>query len=66
MSRRILAVIAGFLLALPMFGAPSAFASDPGGPSAAQLDATNNSSADGTRLQIWDCAGSTNQKWTVA
>ena len=37
MRRRLLAVIAGFLLALPMFAAPSALAADPGGPSASQL-----------------------------
>jgi hypothetical protein len=27
------------------------------------LDATGPSSADGTRLQIWDCAASSNQVW---
>ncbi|MEH0829770.1 RICIN domain-containing protein, partial [Micromonospora sp. CPCC 205714] len=27
------------------------------------LDATGPSSADGTRLQIWDCTGAANQKW---
>jgi hypothetical protein len=37
MRRRILVVLAGLLLALPMFGATPAMASDPGGPSAAQL-----------------------------
>ena len=30
------------------------------------LDATGPSSADGTRLQIWDCTGAANQQWTVA
>jgi chitinase len=29
------------------------------------LDATGPSSANGTRLQIWDCAGGTNQQWTL-
>ncbi|MFD7751907.1 RICIN domain-containing protein, partial [Streptomyces sp. NPDC059757] len=29
------------------------------------MDATGNSSANGTRLQIWTCAGTANQKWTV-
>ena len=29
------------------------------------LDATGNSSADGTPLQIWTCAGSANQQWTL-
>jgi hypothetical protein len=29
------------------------------------LDAKGNSSADGTRLQIWTCTGGANQKWTV-
>jgi len=29
------------------------------------LDATGNSSADGTRLQIWSCSGGANQKWTL-
>ena len=29
------------------------------------LDATGPSSADGTRLQIWTCAGSANQSWTL-
>jgi hypothetical protein len=29
------------------------------------LDATNQSSADGTPLQIWTCAGSANQQWTL-
>ena len=29
------------------------------------LDATGPSSADGTRLQIWDCFGGTNQQWTL-
>ena len=29
------------------------------------LDATGNSSANGTRLQIWTCAGTANQKWTT-
>jgi len=26
---------------------------------------TGNSSANGTRLQIWSCTGTANQKWTV-
>ncbi len=30
------------------------------------LDATGNSSADLTRLQIWTCGGTANQKWTLA
>lgn len=29
------------------------------------LDATGPSSADGTPLQIWDCTGGTNQRWTL-
>jgi Ricin-type beta-trefoil lectin domain-like len=29
------------------------------------LDATGNSLADGTRLQIWDCAGGANQHWAL-
>jgi Ricin-type beta-trefoil lectin domain-like len=29
------------------------------------LDATGNSSANGTRLRIWTCTGAANQKWTV-
>ena len=29
------------------------------------LDATGPSSASGTRLQIWDCTGTSKQKWTV-
>jgi hypothetical protein len=29
------------------------------------LDVTGNSSANGTRLQIWTCSGGANQKWTV-
>jgi hypothetical protein len=29
------------------------------------LDATGPSSADGTPLQIWDCAGSANQQWQL-
>jgi Ricin-type beta-trefoil lectin domain len=29
------------------------------------LDATGNSSANGTRLQIWDCTGGANQTWTL-
>ena len=29
------------------------------------MDATGNSSANGTRLQIWTCSGTANQKWTV-
>jgi hypothetical protein len=30
------------------------------------LDAQNNSSANGTRLQLWTCGGTANQKWSVA
>jgi len=29
------------------------------------LDVTDNNSANGTRLQIWECGGGANQKWTV-
>ena len=29
------------------------------------LDATGPSSANGTRLQIWDCSGAANQQWTT-
>ncbi|HBF85847.1 MAG TPA: glucosylceramidase [Streptomyces sp.] len=29
------------------------------------LDAADNSSADGTPVQIWDCTGAANQRWTV-
>ena len=29
------------------------------------LDATGPSSADGTPLQIWDCTGGANQRWTI-
>jgi chitinase len=29
------------------------------------LDATGQSSADGTRLQIWDCFGGSNQVWRL-
>ena len=29
------------------------------------LDVRGNSSADGTRLQIWTCSGGANQKWTL-
>ncbi|CAL9473781.1 hypothetical protein SUDANB95_02878 [Actinosynnema sp. ALI-1.44] len=29
------------------------------------LDATGPSSADGTRLQVWDCFGGTNQVWRL-
>jgi hypothetical protein len=29
------------------------------------VDASGNSSANGTRLQIWSCTGAANQKWTV-
>lgn len=29
------------------------------------LDATGPSSANGTRLQIWDCTGAANQQWTL-
>jgi hypothetical protein len=37
MRKRLLAIVTGFLLALPLFGAPPALAADPGGPSASQL-----------------------------
>ncbi|MET9591652.1 ricin-type beta-trefoil lectin domain protein [Streptomyces sp. NPDC006516] len=29
------------------------------------LDATGNTAADGTPVQIWDCTGAGNQRWTV-
>lgn len=29
------------------------------------LDATDHSAADGTPVQIWDCTGAANQRWTV-
>jgi glucosylceramidase len=29
------------------------------------LDATDNTAADGTPVQIWDCTGADNQRWTV-
>jgi hypothetical protein len=29
------------------------------------LDVTGNTSANGTRLQIWTCYGGTNQQWTL-
>lgn len=29
------------------------------------LDVTGQSSADGTRLQVWDCTGNANQRWTL-
>ncbi|MEV0757599.1 RICIN domain-containing protein [Streptosporangium sp. NPDC050280] len=29
------------------------------------MDATGQSSANGTRLQIWTCGGTANQKWNV-
>jgi chitinase len=29
------------------------------------LDVTNNASADGTQLQIWSCADTANQQWTI-
>jgi chitinase len=29
------------------------------------LDVTGNTSANSTRLQIWTCAGGTNQQWTL-
>lgn len=38
----------------------------PGQPQSGQcIDATGPSSADATRLQIWDSAGSANQKWAL-
>ncbi|MEV4377268.1 RICIN domain-containing protein [Streptosporangium sp. NPDC049644] len=39
-----------------------------GGSSATsrRVDVTGNTSADGTRLQLWDCAGGANQKWTIS
>ncbi|MEU2166026.1 MULTISPECIES: RICIN domain-containing protein [unclassified Streptomyces] len=38
----------------------------PGQPQSGRcLDATGPSSADATRLQIWDSAGSANQKWAL-
>ncbi len=30
------------------------------------LDVTGNSTADGAKLQLWDCTGGANQKWTVS
>ncbi|WP_084721776.1 RICIN domain-containing protein [Rhodococcus marinonascens] len=27
------------------------------------LDVTDSESANGTRLQLWDCTGGTNQQW---
>ncbi|MFF2727145.1 lectin [Streptomyces sp. NPDC058008] len=30
------------------------------------LDATGNSGSDGTPVQIWDCTGAANQRWTVS
>ncbi|MDQ0793824.1 ricin-type beta-trefoil lectin domain protein [Streptomyces sp. B1I3] len=30
------------------------------------LDATGNTGADGTPVQLWDCTGAANQRWTVA
>ncbi|MFI8002662.1 ricin-type beta-trefoil lectin domain protein [Streptomyces sp. NPDC086010] len=30
------------------------------------LDATGNTGVDGTPVQIWDCTGAANQKWTVS
>lgn len=35
------------------------------GPAGKCVDVAGNNSADGTRLQIWTCAGGANQKWTV-
>ncbi|MEU8383846.1 RICIN domain-containing protein [Streptosporangium sp. NPDC048865] len=29
------------------------------------MDATGQSSANGTRLQIWTCTGTANQKWNA-
>jgi hypothetical protein len=29
------------------------------------LDVTGNGTADGSTVQLWDCAGGPNQKWTV-
>jgi ricin-type beta-trefoil lectin protein len=29
------------------------------------LDADNNGTTNGTKVIIWDCAGGTNQKWTL-
>ncbi|MEV7079997.1 RICIN domain-containing protein [Streptomyces sp. NPDC093516] len=36
-----------------------------GGQSGKCLDATGPSSANGTKLQIWTCAASANQLWTI-
>ncbi|MEU9951962.1 lectin [Streptomyces sp. NPDC047939] len=35
------------------------------GPGGKCLDATGNTGADGTPVQIWDCTGAANQRWTV-
>ncbi|MEV6880092.1 RICIN domain-containing protein [Amycolatopsis sp. NPDC051128] len=29
------------------------------------LDVTGQSTADGAQLQLWDCGGTANQKWSV-
>ncbi|MEU1346200.1 ricin-type beta-trefoil lectin domain protein [Streptomyces sp. NPDC005795] len=42
--------------------APSGALSGPGGKC---LDATGNTGADGTPVQLWDCTGGANQRWTV-
>nr|WSW66625.1 lectin [Streptomyces sp. NBC_00995] len=35
------------------------------GPGGKCLDATGNTGADGTPVQLWDCTGGANQRWTV-
>jgi hypothetical protein len=30
------------------------------------LDVTGNGTANGTKVEIWDCNGGANQKWTKA
>ncbi|MFI6609851.1 ricin-type beta-trefoil lectin domain protein [Streptomyces sp. NPDC050507] len=35
------------------------------GPGGKCLDATGNTGADGTPVQLWDCTGAANQRWTV-
>ncbi|MER7724337.1 lectin [Streptomyces sp. NPDC096323] len=35
------------------------------GPGGKCLDATGNTGADGTPVQLWECTGAANQRWTV-
>ncbi|WP_326657701.1 lectin [Streptomyces sp. NBC_00385] len=49
-------------------GTPSGASSSSGalsGPGGKCLDATGNTGADGTPVQLWDCTGAANQRWTV-